>query len=460
MNKKILFIVSVLSILEMKGINNSFARAKTSVYAARKKALRQYLLEKLRTPSQPTSPANPITPGVVNLCNISPISRKSSVPFAIAANAGVVSLNPFVQTAVISEAIPSSPQPENNTGISNRAIINAQSNTPLAVTLAALNGATFNFIGFSGAPTGGTLVGDTLSNTTGVQDISNTATGTLVRPSGNFSGSFSDIELTGSTIINATVTGTTGGTYFTGTNFTTGDISDGNFDIIFVTLPAGTVFNIVEGDLGPTGTFTTTAPTYAYLTGGLSSPGNITNGNVTQIGTVAGIFNYLGTNVPGGTLSNLSFTGVYATGTSSDANHFVVAVPGTGTVENGGVIVITRTLATTSNNNTLFIAAGTYNNELVTGFSGVNAILGTGDFNAALTGLDGTTITILGLTCIQGIVNGTTGVHLEIPNLVSVVITDANVSGTMQAGVNSLIFTGTQILTGTIGEDFSVGTCP
>ncbi len=444
MNKKILFLVSALCILE-----NTMHCA-----APQKRPSGNSISSKTR-------PGKKDVPGAVNLSNISPIISKQPEPFNVAANAALITLNSYAQKAAISAESPSSPQQVNSPA--NRAIIDGQTDTALTLTLAALNGATYTFTGFSGALTGGSFSNNngtgTFSNALATQDVANTVTGTLVIPAGNFAGSFTDIELTGSFIINATVTGTTVGDYFTGTDFTAGNISTGNFDIILVTLPAGTVFNIVDGDLGPTGTFTTTATTYAYLTGGLSSPLNITNGNVTQVGTVAGTFKYLGVDFAGGTLSNLSFTGVYAAGTSPDANHFNAA-SATGTVEDGTSISITKSLATTNNNNTLLITAGTYNNELVTGFSGINSNnLGAGTFNTAFTGLDGTTITIPGPTCIQGDVLGSTPVHLEI-TVLPVIVTDANLSGTMQAGSNNLIFTGTQIVTGTIAQDFVAGNCP
>ena len=293
--------------------------------------------------------------------------------------------------------------------------------------------------------------------------MANIAPGSLYYEYGNISGvtHFPDINLTGSTIDSATVTGAGTGDYFTGTNLTAGTISAGNFDVVFIEFPIGSVFNIVAGDLGPTGTFTTTSVGYAYLTGA-NNITSITNGTVSLVGSVNGTFNYLGTDVSGATLqgSTIFFTGVYAAGTATDANHLNASTNFTGTIANGSNIAITKNIAT-SEDGTMYISDGASAGQVIIGLSGVAGQASAGTFNSALTGYNGATL-IITSSCIQGI-DAVGNIYLDNPAAASFM--DSDLVGTMAGGTNSIIFTASQIATGTISglggaTDFTGGTCP
>lgn len=237
----------------------------------------------------------------------------------------------------------------------------------------------------------------------------------------------------------------------------------GSFDNLKVTLPIGTKFTLINGDLGPTGTFTTTTELEATLSAGLQGTTQIVNGTLSLIGTVTGTYNYLGTDYTDGTLltddtTTITLEGVYATGTIdlSTATFNAQGSP-TGNVFNDMVI----TLPTITNLAGSFVIAGgtTYDGTVFTITSpNVPAEPSSGNLNSGGTQYDNASLSIT-LNCIDGTV---TGAAANI-NAFTILITQATIAGTTTAGTNGIQFDGTNITTGQFNngaDQVSAGSCP
>ncbi|MBI2345079.1 hypothetical protein HYV10_03340 [Candidatus Dependentiae bacterium] len=212
-----------------------------------------------------------------------------------------------------------------------------------------------------------------------------------------------------------------------------------------VRFPVGTVFDIVNGDLGTTGTFTTTSELDTQISMNFVTENAIIQGQITTIIPVSGIYKYLDTNYEGGSLSGINLTGINAQGTL-DINISEFLVSGSPT----GIVVDNINISISALNNVsgvYSIIGGPFDGEKFTG----NSLMSDVTISQGTLSIDGTkytqaNISIPNIFCQEG--NISTGAVSIRPLQGAILLTNGYAEGATTGGINEIIFNGSGTFTG------------
>lgn len=205
-----------------------------------------------------------------------------------------------------------------------------------------------------------------------------------------------------------------------------------------VKIPANTVLNIINGDLSPSGTFTTIAMVYGTIISGLSGLNQIASGQVILNSGVSGTYNYLGTDYQGGSLVTGILKDVNAVGTI-DGNILQIQTGSlSGNISN--IISVVKSSFENIFADSIDVIGGIYSGVNFLSL-GINGTVTGGTFNTGLNQLSDSTVSISN-NCLNIYA---TGINYNISGDPDFKFTSATLTGDLTGTINGILFTPTLV---------------